>query len=58
MDIRIPTLSENTANVGFIGEWEWGLSILIEADVSRILFDTARLVRRVDGAFIVRSEFL
>ncbi len=38
--IRITTLSENTANIGFIGEW--GLSILIEADGSRILFDTGQ----------------
>ena len=38
MGIRITTLSENTANYGFIGEW--GLSILVEMDGTRILMDT------------------
>ena len=40
MGIRITTLSENTADIGLIGEW--GLSILIEADGLRILFDTGQ----------------
>ncbi len=38
MEIKITTLSENTANYGFWGEW--GLSILVEADGKRILVDT------------------
>jgi 7,8-dihydropterin-6-yl-methyl-4-(beta-D-ribofuranosyl)aminobenzene 5'-phosphate synthase len=38
MDIKITTLSENTANYGFLAEW--GLSMLVEADGQRILFDT------------------
>jgi 7,8-dihydropterin-6-yl-methyl-4-(beta-D-ribofuranosyl)aminobenzene 5'-phosphate synthase len=38
MNINITTLAENTATIGFIGEW--GLSILIEADNNRILLDT------------------
>jgi len=38
VEIRITTLSENTANYGFLAEW--GLSILIEADGARILVDT------------------
>ncbi len=38
MDVRITTLSENTANHGFIAEW--GLSILIEVDGTRILMDS------------------
>ena len=38
MEIRITTLSENTANYGFLGEW--GLSILVEADGVRVLMDT------------------
>jgi 7,8-dihydropterin-6-yl-methyl-4-(beta-D-ribofuranosyl)aminobenzene 5'-phosphate synthase len=38
MHIRITTLSENTANFGFIAEW--GLSILVEVDNLRILLDT------------------
>lgn len=37
LEIRITTLSENTANYGFIGEW--GLSILVEVDGTRILVD-------------------
>ncbi|MDO9585261.1 MAG: MBL fold metallo-hydrolase [Syntrophales bacterium] len=38
MDIKITTLSENTANFGFLAEW--GLSILVEVDGLRILMDT------------------
>jgi 7,8-dihydropterin-6-yl-methyl-4-(beta-D-ribofuranosyl)aminobenzene 5'-phosphate synthase len=38
MNINIKTLTENTATIGFIGEW--GLSILIEADTRCILLDT------------------
>ena len=38
MDIQITTLSENTANYGYIAEW--GLSILVEVDGTKILMDT------------------
>ncbi|MFC1901396.1 MBL fold metallo-hydrolase [Chloroflexota bacterium] len=38
MEIKITTLSENTANIGFLAEW--GLSILVEADGLKVLFDT------------------
>ena len=38
MEIRITTLSENTANFGLLGEW--GLSVLVEVEGLRILFDT------------------
>jgi 7,8-dihydropterin-6-yl-methyl-4-(beta-D-ribofuranosyl)aminobenzene 5'-phosphate synthase len=38
MEIRITTLSENTANYGLLGEW--GLSILVETDDVRVLMDT------------------
>lgn len=38
MHIRITTLSENTANFGFIAEW--GLSILVEVDNLWVLLDT------------------
>ncbi len=37
-DIRITTLSENTATYGFLGEW--GLSVLVEVDGRKVLFDT------------------
>ena len=38
MEIRITTLSENTANYGFLAEW--GLSMLVEVDGVKILVDT------------------
>ena len=38
MEVRITTLSENTANYGFLAEW--GLSILVEVDGLKILMDT------------------
>ena len=38
MGVRITTLSENTANYGFLAEW--GLSILVEVDGTRVLMDT------------------
>ena len=38
MEIRITTLSDNTDNHGYLAEW--GLSILIEVDGTRILMDT------------------
>jgi len=43
MEVKITTLSENTAGMGdFLGEW--GLSILIEADDTTILFDTGKSI--------------
>jgi len=38
MDIKLTTLTENTATYGFLGEW--GLSIMVEADGTRVLMDT------------------
>ena len=38
MEARITTLSENTANYGYLAEW--GLSILVEVNETRILMDT------------------
>jgi 7,8-dihydropterin-6-yl-methyl-4-(beta-D-ribofuranosyl)aminobenzene 5'-phosphate synthase len=38
MEVRITTLSENTANYGYLAEW--GLSILVEVNETRILMDT------------------
>jgi 7,8-dihydropterin-6-yl-methyl-4-(beta-D-ribofuranosyl)aminobenzene 5'-phosphate synthase len=41
MGIRITTLSDNTASIGdFLAEW--GLSILVETDKTKILFDTGK----------------
>jgi 7,8-dihydropterin-6-yl-methyl-4-(beta-D-ribofuranosyl)aminobenzene 5'-phosphate synthase len=38
MEIKITTLAENTADLGYLAEW--GLSMFIEADGVNILFDT------------------
>ena len=35
MEVKITTLSENTANYGYLAEW--GLSILVEVNETRIL---------------------
>ena len=48
MKIRITTLSENTANYGFLAEW--GLSILVEVDRLRILVDTGLSFSAVHNA--------
>jgi 7,8-dihydropterin-6-yl-methyl-4-(beta-D-ribofuranosyl)aminobenzene 5'-phosphate synthase len=49
MALRITTLSENTAGMGdFLGEW--GLSILIETDNSKILLDTGTSISAARNA--------
>jgi len=48
MEIRITTLSENTANYGFLAEW--GLSILVEVDELKILVDTGLSISAVHNA--------
>jgi len=48
MEIKINTLSENTANYGYLGEW--GLSILVEVDGKRILMDTGLSFSAVHNA--------
>jgi len=48
MEIKITTLSENTANAGFLGEW--GLSILVEADGVQVLVDTGLSFTAVHNA--------
>lgn len=48
MEIQITTLSENTANYGFLAEW--GLSILVEVDGTRILVDTGLSFSAVHNA--------
>jgi len=48
MEIQITTLSENTANYGFLAEW--GLSILVEVDGVRILMDTGLSFSAVHNA--------
>lgn len=55
MDIRITTLIENTASVGFMAEW--GLSMLVEADGHRILLDTGPGISTVYNASLLGVDF-
>ena len=48
MEVKITTLSENTANYGFFAEW--GLSILVEVDGKKILVDTSLSTSAVHNA--------
>src|SRR4030042_6195251 len=48
MQLKITTLSENTANYGFLSQW--GLSILVEVDGMRILMDTGLSFSAVHNA--------
>jgi 7,8-dihydropterin-6-yl-methyl-4-(beta-D-ribofuranosyl)aminobenzene 5'-phosphate synthase len=55
MTLRITTLSENTAGMGdFLSEW--GLSILIEADNTTILFDTGKSVSATYNADTLKID--
>jgi 7,8-dihydropterin-6-yl-methyl-4-(beta-D-ribofuranosyl)aminobenzene 5'-phosphate synthase len=51
MEITITTLSENTANYGFLAEW--GLSILVEVDSLKILVDTGLSTSAIQNAKIL-----
>ena len=51
MEVRIATLSENTANFGFLAEW--GLSFLITTDNCQILFDTGLSTTAVHNAQVL-----
>jgi 7,8-dihydropterin-6-yl-methyl-4-(beta-D-ribofuranosyl)aminobenzene 5'-phosphate synthase len=48
MEIRITTLSENTASGGYLAEW--GLSMLVETDGLKILFDTSAGISTIYNA--------
>ncbi len=48
MEIKITTLAENTAELGFLAEW--GLSMFIEADGVKVLFDTGMGMAAVHNA--------
>jgi len=48
MEIKITTLSENTASAGCLAEW--GISMLVEADGLRVLFDTGAGIAAVHNA--------
>jgi len=51
MEVRLTTLSENTANFGFLAEW--GLSILVETDNLKILVDTGLSISAVHNAQVL-----
>jgi 7,8-dihydropterin-6-yl-methyl-4-(beta-D-ribofuranosyl)aminobenzene 5'-phosphate synthase len=48
MQIKITTLAENTAELGYLAEW--GLSMLIEAEGKKVLFDTGMGIAAVHNA--------
>ena len=48
MEVSITTLSENTANIGFMAEW--GISMLVEYDGQKVLFDTGLSTSAVHNA--------
>ena len=48
MTVRITTLTENTAQLGFLGEW--GLSILVETESCKMLLDTGLSMSAVHNA--------
>ena len=48
MEIKITTLAENTAEPGYLAEW--GLSMFIEADGEKVLFDTGMGIAAVHNA--------
>ena len=48
MAVRVTTLSENTAQLGYLAEW--GLSILVETGTSKVLLDTGMSISAVHNA--------
>jgi 7,8-dihydropterin-6-yl-methyl-4-(beta-D-ribofuranosyl)aminobenzene 5'-phosphate synthase len=48
MEIKIATLTENTADLGHLAEW--GLSMYIEVDGKKVLFDTGAGIAAVHNA--------
>jgi 7,8-dihydropterin-6-yl-methyl-4-(beta-D-ribofuranosyl)aminobenzene 5'-phosphate synthase len=54
MEIKITTLAENTAGPGSLGEW--GISMLVEADGQKILFDTGAGVAAVTNAELMKVD--
>jgi 7,8-dihydropterin-6-yl-methyl-4-(beta-D-ribofuranosyl)aminobenzene 5'-phosphate synthase len=55
MIVRITTLSENTAQLGFLGEW--GLSILVETETAKVLLDTGLSTSAVYNADLMGIDF-
>jgi 7,8-dihydropterin-6-yl-methyl-4-(beta-D-ribofuranosyl)aminobenzene 5'-phosphate synthase len=55
MEVKITTLAENTAELGFLAEW--GLSMLVEADGVKVLFDTGAGNAAVHNAALMDIDF-
>jgi len=55
MEIKITTLSENTADPGYLAEW--GLSMFVEADDLKVLFDTGMGIAAVHNARLLGIDF-
>ena len=55
MEVKITTLSENTA--GYVAIGEWGLSLLVEADGKKILMDTGKSISAVYNADHMGIDF-
>jgi 7,8-dihydropterin-6-yl-methyl-4-(beta-D-ribofuranosyl)aminobenzene 5'-phosphate synthase len=55
MEIKITTLSENSATNEYLAEW--GLSMFIEADGLKVLFDTGSGVAAVHNARLMGIDF-
>ena len=51
MAVRITTLSENSAQLDFLGEW--GLSILVETESCKVLLDTGQSMSAVHNADLI-----
>jgi len=54
MSVRIITLSENTAQLDFLGEW--GLSILVETESCKVLLDTGQSMSAVHNADLMNID--
>lgn len=55
MQVRITTLTENTALFGFLAEW--GISMLIEVEGRRVLMDTGLSISAVNNAQLLGIDF-
>ena len=54
MAVRITTLSENSAQLDFLGEW--GLSILVETESCKVLLDTGQSIGAVRNADLMNID--
>ena len=55
MEIKITTLAENSGTGAYIGEW--GLSMLVEVDGMKVLFDTGAGTAAVHNADLMGIDF-